>query len=776
MHRLLFTIVLCAIALAPLNGHGQEAVRTADPTAEGIAFFEKKIRPLFVKHCQECHSRKDAKENGELDLESLAGIARGGTRGPLSKESDSDKSLLIEVVDYSNPDLQMPPEGKLSKTEIDLIKAWVRQGAPLPAYQTEPLPEEHSIDYTLAREFWSFKPLADPQLPQINNADLVKRPIDRFILQRLKAQPFSMRPEADRRTLIRRLTFDLTGLPPTPEEVEQFLADESPEAYEHLVDRLLSSPHYGERWARFWLDLTRYTDTTASWLKSTGQAWLYRDWVIAAFNRNLPYDEFVRLQLAGDVMPGTTPEDYAALGLLGLSPTYWKELKLAPDVIKQVVAEEWDERVDAVSRTFLGLTVSCARCHDHKFDPISMQDYYSLAGVFASTQLDDRPLLPDAEAEVVRKARTQVTQLEEKLKKIKEQESPEAGELKQQIKEIKDNTPHYDEQWVNIVKEASIYVKPQGTDATRLEYKDDEPRDLPVFRRGNPANTGEIVPRGFPVLFSESDQRRQFEQGSGREELTDALFTDSQALVARVFVNRIWAEHFGQGLVRTPSNFGTQGEQPTHPELLDWLAGEFIRRGWDIKWLHREMVCSAAYRQSSEFDEIAFGQDPENRLLWRMNRRRLTIEMWRDAMLKVSGNLDTSFGGSPGDLAKPAYNRRTIYGKIARRDLNQMLRLYDFPEPTSHSPKRVATTTPLQQLFVLNAPFVEKQAEALNQELPSDATATEKIKFCYHRLFAREPTSDEVAVGLQYLEKTGAESWTSYLHALLSLNEFLYID
>ncbi|MDG2390073.1 MAG: PSD1 and planctomycete cytochrome C domain-containing protein [Planctomycetaceae bacterium] len=776
MNRLCLIILLCRFTLAPLNGEERQKVRTVDPTLEQVEFFEKNIRPLLVKHCHECHSSKEANDNGELDLESLAGIARGGFRGKLWDDNNPDKSLLIEVVSFKNPDLQMPPEGKLSQLEIELLSGWIRMGSSLPEYQAEPVPEGASIDYLQVRQFWSVRPLTKPPLPKVKQTERVKTAIDRFIFERLEEEQFTLRPEADRQTLIRRLTFDLTGLPPTSEEVEQYLADESTDAYEKLVERLLESPHYGERWARFWLDLTRYTDTTASWLKSTGQAWLYRDWVISAFNRNLPYDEFVRLQLAADLIPETTPKDYAALGMLGLSPTYWKELKLAPDVIRKVVAEEWDERVDAVSRTFLGMTISCARCHDHKFDPITMQDYYSLAGVFASTQLDDRPLLPDAEAEIVQQAHGKVTILEEKIKKIKQKDSPEVSELNQQINEIKQNTPHYDSQWVNIVKEASVYVRPQGADATRLEYKNDQPRDLPIFRRGNPANPGEIVPRGFPVLFSGTEQRRQFKQGSGRQELSDALFSDSQALIARVFVNRIWAEHFGQGIVQTRSNFGKQGEKPSHPKLLDWLAGEFIRSGWDIKWLHRQIVSSSTYRQASTFAENAFHRDPENRLLWRMNRRRLTIEMWRDSMLAVSGNLDSSLGGPPGDLEGPDDNRRTIYGLIARRELNQMLRIYDFPEPTAHSPKRVSTTTPLQQLFVLNSPFVEKQAESLLQLLPVNQSTTEKIQFCYRRLFAREPTADEVQVGLKFLAGANAERWTSYLHALLSLNEFLYVD
>ena len=743
---------------------------------EQIEFFEKKIRPLFTRHCQECHSTDKAEENAELDLESIAGIARGGTRGKLWKNNDPATSLLIEVMTYDNPDLQMPPEGKLPESEVNVIREWVRQGSPLPSYTLDPTTHDKEIDYQQAREFWSFRPLADVQPPSVNQPEKVNTPIDRFLLKQLEQAGFSYSPEANREQLIRRITFDLTGLPPTVEEIDQFLTDDSPDAYEHLVDRLLESPHYGERWARFWLDLTRYTDTTASWLKSTGQAWLYRDWVISAFNQNLPYDQFVRLQLAADMLPDASINDYAALGFLGLSPTYWKELKLAPDVIKQVVAEEWDERIDAVSRTFLGLTVSCARCHDHKFDPITMEDYYSLAGVFASTKLEDRPLLPDSEAKAVREAHEKVRKLEEQLKKIKDQKSKEAIGLKTQIETIKSETPHYNEQWVNIVKESSLYVRPNGSDATRLEYKNDEPRDLPIFRRGNPANPGEVVPRGFPVLFSTSVERHQFQHGSGRGELAEALLTDSQALVSRVIVNRIWMEHFGQGLVRTTSNFGLQGDRPTHPELLDWLAAEFINHNWDIKWLHRQMVLSTAYQQSSGFHEEPFGHDPENRLLWRMNRRRLTIEMWRDAMLAVAGHLDRTVGGKPGDLENLDFHRRTLYGKVNRRDLNQMLRMYDFPEPTSHSPKRVSTTTPLQQLFVLNSPFIVAQANTLKQNLPDDAETEEKIRLCYRRMFAREPSSDELQVGVKFLGDTSDERWTSYLHALLSLNEFLYVE
>ncbi len=713
-------------------------------------------------------------------LESATGIRQGGTRGKLWQGNQPDKSLLIKALEYTDTNLQMPPAGKLTARDRQVFREWIQQGAVLPKDRVILSQEKTEIDYARAREFWSFKPLTHPKPPGVLNSKWPLGPLDRFILHRLEENQLAPQIEADRQTLIRRVSFDLIGLPPTQQDVEAFMADQSPNAYEKLVQRLLSSPRYGERWARVWLDLARYTDTTASWLKSTGQAWLYRDWVINAFNKNVAFDEFTRLQLAGDLIEGTAYHDLAALGFIGLSPTYWKELRLAPDVIKVVVAEEWDERVDAVSRTFLGLTVSCARCHDHKFDPLTSKDYYALAGVFASSQLDDRPLLPEPQVAAVRLAVEKVKSLEEQLKQIKDKNAPNAQEVKSQISELRKNTPGFDAPWVHVMKEASIHVKPNGEDATRLEYHADQPRNLNVFRRGNPSNVGELVPRGFPALFSNAEHPRAFQHGSGREELAEALLTDAKALTARVIVNRIWREHFGHGLVRTPSNFGKQGELPTHPDLLDWLASEFIVHGWDIKWLHREIVLSATYRQSSRFNQTADKHDPENRLLWRMNRRRLSIEMWRDAMLAVSGNLQHTLGGPAIPLEDAKNHQRTIYGKIARRELNQMLRMFDFPEPTAHSPSRVPTTTPLQQLFVLNSDFVKQQADGLKQRLSGNHSPKEQIAFCYQELFARKPTSQEIAVGLSFLDSIDnnieEKRWQRYLHALLGLNEFLYVD
>jgi len=645
---------------------------------------------------------------------------------------------------------------------------------------------------------------------------------------------------ADKRTLIRRLAFDLIGLPPSPDEVAEFLVDERPDAYERLVDRLLASPHFGERWARYWLDLARYADDTPDWQKTTEQAWLYRDWVVRAFNEDRPYDEFVKLQLAADVIPETSPEDYAALGFVGLSPQYWKELRLSPSVIEVIVADEWDERLDAVSRTFLGLTVACARCHDHKFDAITTRDYYALAGVFASTALSDRPLLPSPLAEQVREARHKVDSLKESLKKAKDKESEEAKKIEQQIADIRAATPHFDTPMASTIEEASVFVMPDGPDATKLDVRKHQPRDLPVFRRGNPSNPGDIVPRRFLELFS-SATSQPFQQGSGRREFAEALFHEAQALTARVIVNRIWSHHFGKGLVRTPSDFGQQGERPSHPELLDWLAMELVSgfvpsppsagerarvrgpngdqtstpqtadeertphpnplpskaRGegtgrWSLKRLHRQLVTSATYRQSSSVirsalpaPSSALALDPDNHLLWRMNRRRLDIEPWRDAMLAVAGNIDNALGGPALNLDLPTNRRRTLYGKVGREEQHDMLRTFDFPPPTSHSPARDPTTTPLQQLFVLNSSFVASQSEMLVARLNAetvDASPRERLVRCYQLLFQRAPHDDELRLGERFLTDpatNGAvdpQRWRLYIQSLLGLNEFLFVD
>jgi len=431
---------------------------------------------------------------------------------------------------------------------------------------------------------WSFTTLEKKKLPTIQRTNWPHNRIDYFILARMEKNGMQPAPPADGRVLMRRLYFDLLGLPPSPEAVDDFCDCEIP----GIIDHLLASPHYGERWGRHWLDVARYTDTTASWLKSTASAWLYRDWVVQAFNDDLPYTQFVMRQLATDLMPETPPKDNAALGFLGLSPTYWKELQLPPEIIKTTVADEWEERIDALGRTFLGLTLACARCHDHKFDPISTKDYYALAGVFASVRIADRPTMDEKSWAPVAAARKHVAELEKQIadlkkKKLKPDEfKKQAAPMEKEMAMIKKNTPHYDVPVVSGVEEAALYVtkKDQGH-GTKLDYRMGEGRDLMVQKRGNPNDTGELVARHFLTAFPEKGKTepRSLQSGSGRLELAHAIVEDAEPLVARVIVNRVWRHHFGRGLVSTPSNFGRAGDPPSHPELLDDLAYRFVNDG-----------------------------------------------------------------------------------------------------------------------------------------------------------------------------------------------------
>ncbi len=754
---LIAALLVCTAA--PLRAAEPPPAANGDRQAEAqeTAFFEKRVRPLLARRCYECHSSRAKKLQGALRLDTRAGLMAGGDTGPAVKPGDPDASLLIQAVRYAPDSYAMPPRGKLPDAEIALLTEWVKRGAVFPTGSTKAVAKRQVIDFAAGRRFWSFRPLAESvSKVELRSPRWVQRGVDRFILAQLEARGLAPSQPADHRELIRRATFDLTGLPPTPEEVAAFLGDNSPEAYPALIERLLASPHYGERWARWWLDLARYTDATSKWLTTTGQAYLYRDWVVAAFNRDVPYDAFVRRQLANDQLPDATPEDMAALGFLGLSPTYWKELKLAPDVIKVIVADEWDERLDAVTRTFLGLTVACARCHDHKFDPISTDDYYALAGVFASTRLCDVPLIPSDRAEPALAARRRVETLSAELKRLKaaktkqareedadtSQQSPSQriAEIEAQIEEAR-ATPDFDMPLAHGVTDAALYVLPNGPDATKLEYKPGEARDLHIFARGDPNRPGTLAPRRFLTVLS-SVEPEPFAHGGGRLDLANAIFTQAAPLAARVVVNRVWLEHFGRGLVETPSNFGAQGDRPSHPALLDDLARRFIEHGWSFKWLHREIMLSAAYQQTSQHDDRKHAIDPDNRLLWRMNRRRLDVEAWRDAMLAATGELDGRVGGPAQELDDAANLRRTLYGLVNRRDVAAMLRLYDFPDPTSHSPRRQNTTTPLQQLFVLNSPFVQRRAAALVKRLETldQANTANRVRAAYRVLFGREAT------------------------------------
>lgn len=776
--RTLFLIWIAACGIVSADDSG---FTTAD-----YEYFEKRIRPILVARCFECHSADAKTVHGGLLLDSSAGLKTGGDSGPVFEPGNPDESLLLSAIAYDTDGFQMPPKGKLPDAEIAELNAWIQRGAPFSA-DTGTVHSAAEIDFDAGREFWSFQPVRKQAVPSITpqSEHWIQSRADYFILAKLQAHGLSPSAAADRRTLLRRVSFDLTGLPPTPEELQTFESDTTPDAYEKQVDRLLMSPHYGERWGRFWLDLARYTDKTASWLYSTGDAYLYRDWVVDAMNKDMPYDEFVHRQLATDLMPETGPEDLPALGFVGLSPAYWKELKLPCEIIKVIVADEWEERVDAVSRTFLGLTVACARCHDHKFDPVSTEDYYALAGVFASSRLTARPIIDERLFEPVRNARTDVEKLETQLvalRKMKPKPDEQIAQIVEDIRQLK-ATPHFDTPMANGVSEESVHVLRAGAtpqDGTKLDYRA-EPRDLPVFIRGNPNRPGKTVPRRFLTVLS-PEVPQPFRVGSGRLELAQAITRDAQALTSRVIVNRIWMAHFGAGLVSTPSNFGRQGELPSHPELLDDLSARFVEAGWSLKSLHRELVLSATYRQASRSDEHKEQIDPSNRFLWRMNSRRLDVESWRDAMLVTSGQLDFRIGGPSQDLEAAENKRRTMYGTIHRREMSTMLLTHDFPDPASHSPRRHATTTALQGLYVLNGPLLADQSAGLIErvERESSGDAVDRLRRLYALLFQREPSQIEAEIGLAFVNGQAPEDrsakWKQFAHVLLGSNEFLYVD
>jgi hypothetical protein len=651
------------------------------------------------------------------------------------------------------------------------------------------------------RDFWSFVPLAQPTALHVTDSRWPRRKHDYFVLRQLEQHAMRPADEADRRTLIRRAYFDLLGLPPSYRQVQAFVADDAPDAYERLVDRLLASPQYGERWGRHWLDVARYAEdnpTGEATCKPPRFPYRYRDWVIGALCDDLPYDEFVRRQLAADLLD-VPPSEIAALGFLGLSPVYHKEPKLSQEVIAVIVADEWDERLDTITRGLLGLTVACARCHDHKFDPITMRDYYALAGVMASTQQVEWPLVETSEAQAaaLTEVRRQLVDYELRLSYAKQMRDTakleqrdaqpfeaDVARFERIVQQLKDSKL-FDGPIADAVRDAGLWVTSDGPAWTVLDFKPGVPRDLPVFLRGNVNNPGPIVPRRFLEVLSPAEAQ-SFQQGSGRRELAECIVGDAQPLAARVIVNRVWGWHFGRPLVATPSNFGQLGERPTHPKLLDDLAARFVAHGWSLKWLHRELMLSAAYRQSSRHVDAYHETDPDNRLLWRMNRRRLDAEELRDAVLSAAGTLDLSPGGPSTGLDEDKNQRRTVYGTVTRQRPADVLRLFDFPDAKRHSEERLPTTTPLQQLYLLNSPFVEQQAAALaNRAIAELANTGENrprriARAIFRASLLREPSREELKQAVELAAGDDGtptqDGWRLLAHGLLATNEFLFVD
>jgi len=581
---------------------------------------------------------------------------------------------------------------------------------------------EAQIDWAMAREWWAFQSPTKAELPQINQAAWPSRRIDHFVLAKLEAKKLSPSPAATKHTLARRLYLDLTGLPPTPEKMRAFLGDETDGAYEMLVEKLMQRTAYGERLASMWLNKARYAEDQAHQVGDNTaffypNAFKYRKWVIDAFNNDLPYDDFIRKQLAADLEKDKSVTDLPALGFIGLGHKFYNRNRLT------VKAEEWSEQVDTLTRAFLGLTVACAQCHDHKYDPVTQKDYYALAGVFASTDLVDR--------------------------------MEDGSEIK------KDSEAH--KKRIGI-----IHI-----------VRDTKPKDLHVFLRGNTETKGDLVKRRFLKVLAQNEPK-SFTQGSGRLELAEAIADPNNPLTARVIVNRVWSIFFGRGLVATPSNFGQLGSLPSHSELLDDLAVRFMENNWSIKWLVRELVLSSTYQQNSQIISRNELIDPANIYLWRMNRRRLSVEQWRDSILAASNNLDRR-GGESLELTDVKNVRRTIYGRVSRKKLSDILIQFDYPDANVHSARRSETTTAIQKLFIINSSFMVEQAKGLAKRITGDSSATDltHIQSTYALLYNRQPTREETDLGLAFL-RLPAEGkltrWEQYSHALLAANEMMFVD
>jgi len=914
--------ILVVLLSATLSGRSASAPAS---TSEGVEFFESKVRPIFAEHCYSCHSEKAQKLKGSLRLDTPEVLLKGGSSGPAFVAGQPDSSLLIKAVRYADPDLQMPPKNKkLADDQIATLEAWVKMGAPLPQAGK---PGGGADISEIRSRHWAFQPVKKPSPPEVKNKRWARNPVDNFVLSLLEAKKLKPAEPADRRTLIRRVTYDLTGLPPTPEEVEAFLKDKRADAYPLVVERLLASPHYGERWGRYWLDIARYADTKGYLAGGEERryafSYTYRDYVVRSFNEDKPYDQFLIEQLAADRLGGDSRE-LAALGFLTLGRRF---LNNQNDII--------DDRIDVVTRGTMALTVACARCHDHKFDPIPTKDYYSLFGVFASSEEpSELPLLaplrdsPDYQDYLKQKAKIETEIQEFKGKEIaqfvaelrqhvgdyllgardaagieKDKFETFAGERKlnvdilrrwmadlekrskqpdpifgpwfelQATNAVSSGTNQYninpivvealagstnsakaataadiytrlfkevDSEWkaavaasktnnspcvslanpdrealrqvlygegaaLNLPKDEGerILARKLGEGAAPMRNRIEalnwthagaprramaladraHPANSHVLLRGNPGTPGDEVPRRFVEILSQ-DVRPSFTNGSGRLELARAIASPENPLTARVLVNRVWLHHFGEGLVSTPGDFGVRTPPPVQRALMDYLAATFVESGWSIKALHRQILLSATYQQSSDCSPASLKADPENRLLSRMNRQRLDFEAMRDSLLAVAGKLDLTVGGLPVDIvSEPFSTRRTLYGLIDRQNLPPVFRTFDFANPDTSNQGRFHTTVPQQALFLMNSPFVIQQARSLSQraEIADVSGNAQKASALYQRVLQRAPTRSELKLAERFLSASApgdkaVPPLEKLAQVLLLSNEVMFVD
>ncbi|MEZ6122064.1 MAG: PSD1 and planctomycete cytochrome C domain-containing protein [Planctomycetaceae bacterium] len=717
---------------------------------ERADFFETHIRPMFVQKCAECHTGNTPE--GDLRIDSMDSLTKGGMSGPSVVVKDIEASLLIQRVVTDDPDKQMPPEERLTDAEIGALKKWIQDGAYWPEAEKE---------WTSAADraaHWAFQPVMDPAVPDVQNSAWCRTEIDHFIAAQHADRGLTPVEPADRRTLIRRATLDLTGLPPEIEDVEAFVADQSEDAFSRVVERLLASSAYGERWGRHWLDQARYADTSGDGTDTPiPEARYYRDYVIQSFNDDLPWNQFLREQIAGDLLAKEQPENpranqqIIATGYIALSRRFGNSAFAEMNLIV-------DDTIDTIGKSVMGLTLGCTRCHHHKFDPVTMNDYYGLYGYFANTQY------------------------------------PHAGTEHQKDRQY----------FVTMKKNDTWPEQYDSLEAWAVSDREKQSGDQKIFIGGDPGQRGDVARRGFlSVLSSEFPEIPK--DSSGRRQFADWLTGDSNPLTTRVIVNRVWQYHFGRGIVESSSNFGLQGSKPTHPELLDWLTSDFVRHGWSIKHLHRRIMLSAVYQLASTGSEANAKIDEGNTSLWKFDRHRMDAETIRDSLLAVSHRLKSGSNGrhpfKPTSELKYSQGRpfmavfdhehRSVYLMTSRLQKHPFLALFDGPDPNKTTENRRESTVALQALYMMNSPFLKETSEAFSKRLSEFSSEPEqRVRHAYAVATAREPNADELKEAIEFVtdyrneligqgkQQPEAEqlAWTGFSRVLLSSSEFLYVD
>ncbi|MFN0105332.1 MAG: PSD1 and planctomycete cytochrome C domain-containing protein [Bryobacteraceae bacterium] len=764
-------------------------------------FFLGKIKPVLDAKCNGCHGQDP---QGGLRLDTREGFARGGKSG-----AKGLPELLLQAVRYEHATLKMPPAGKLPAATIADLERWVKQGS-----QWSDAPESLAPYVIRAdqKAFWSFQPVRLTVPPAVSNEAWNRNPIDRFIYSALDRKSLRPGAPADKATLIRRVTYDLTGLPPSPAEIDAFISDNSPGDYARLVDRLLASPRYGERWGRHWLDLVRYADTAGDASDyPVPEAYKYRNWVIDAFNEDKPYDRFVREQIAGDLLPSASDEERwrqtIATGYLAIS----RRIGVSPHQERHVTIED---TIDNTTKTFLGLGVGCARCHDHKFDPIPTSDYYALYGIFDSSTFphagaEHRPHRSDFVYRVgTAKAREILRPFEQEIAPWNKREREKFAEYQEfQNRKVTAAGRTREVAWSELLalrEERRAIAEKFPPLETAYAISEGDPHDVPIQKMGEPRSPGAIAPRGFLQILG-GQRLPQDEEGSGRLQLANWIASPDNPLTARVMVNRIWHFHFGPGLVPTTSDFGVRGTAPSNPALLNYLAARFMQDGWSVKAMHRLIVLSETYRLSSDGIAANIAADPQNDLHWRQNRRRLDAESISDTVRLIGGSLDLTPGERHPMPNERTYfyrqhepfqefyvnRKRTVYGLQQRFQKNAYLDLFDGPDGNLPLSERKSTTTSLQALWLMNSKFLHEESDAIAERLRTGAQTTPaRVRWAYQNIFGRPAGERDVEKAREFMDELGREHraagcqgalceqrvWAGYIRAMLSSNSFLFVD